>query len=92
MLRFNVSLKLDNKRIPIKFSKNSNSFKATFSDFQTVLVPPDPYTGDYEVTPKPVEQTLNANGKYMLSDIVVKAIPQEYGLVTYDQSKTITVS
>ena len=92
MLRFNMAFNLDNKRIPIKFNTSANSFKTTFSNFQTVLVPPEPYIGDYEFTPKTVNQTLDVGGKYMLSDVVIKAIPQEYGLVTYDQSKSITIT
>ena len=59
---------------------------------QIVNIGVPPYDGEYTVIPKPVDQTLNVNGKKMLADVVIKAIPKEYGLVTYDQSKTITVS
>lgn len=33
------------------------------------------YEGDYEVTPKVVEQSLPTKNKYMLDDVTVKSIP-----------------
>lgn len=43
-----------------------------------------PYDGEYEVTPKAVEQTLATKGKTMSDDVTVKEIPtwqvsNEYG-------------
>ena len=62
-----------------------------FEHVQVVQVSPDPYTGTYEVTPDLHAQVLATNGKTMLNDVVVQPIPSNYGRVTYDQTKTITV-
>lgn len=35
-----------------------------------------PYTGEYEVTPSKILQTLETTGKVMLYDVVVKGIPR----------------
>ena len=50
-----------------------------------------PYEGDYEVTPKAEEQTLPTANRLLNKNIVVKPIPQNYGLITYNGYE-ITVS
>lgn len=40
-----------------------------------------PYEGSYHVTPTRETQTLATEGKYMLSDVIIDPIPQNYGLV-----------
>ena len=52
---------------------------------------PPLYAGSVEITPSSEEQVLETNGTYLTSDITVKPIPQNYGLITWDGS-TITVS
>ena len=37
--------------------------------------PADPYDGEYTVTPRVTEQTLNTKHKYMEDDVCVLAIP-----------------
>lgn len=49
------------------------------------------YTGEYEITPGTQDQTLNTANTSVLADIVVKAIPNNYGLITWNGS-TLTVS
>lgn len=49
------------------------------------------YTGPTSVTPSAQAQTLHTKGTALLSDITIGAIPQNYGLVTWDGS-TLTVS
>ena len=44
------------------------------------------YTGQYTVTPGATAQTLATNGKRMTADVVVGAIPENYGLVTWNGS------
>jgi hypothetical protein len=51
----------------------------------------DPYTGSYMVTPSAEQQTLNTRNLRMTDDVVVEAIPSNYGLITWDGS-TLTVS
>lgn len=43
----------------------------------------DPYAGPYRVTPGPTEQVLRTTNKSMTQDVVVEAIPKNYGLITY---------
>lgn len=42
------------------------------------------YTGPTSIRPTVVEQVIPCLGKSMDSDIVVEAIPQNYGLITYN--------
>ena len=53
---------------------------------------PDEYDGVYEVTPTTEAQVLKTKQKLLKEDVVVAAIPKEYGLVTYNQDKTITIT
>lgn len=46
--------------------------------------PGEVYIGPYEVTPSRAEQVLATNGKTMLGDVTIAAIPQNYGLITYN--------
>lgn len=71
------------------FSEINSNFKADFGTIYEVL--PEPYDGSYECTPSQVEQVFSTNGKSMTSDFVVKAIPNNYGLITYN-GYDITVS
>ena len=43
-----------------------------------------PYTGEYEVTPSNVVQTLNTNGKTMRNNVTINPIPSNYGLITWN--------
>ena len=49
------------------------------------------YTGPTEITPSAEAQVLDTTMKSMLEDIVIKPIPENYGLITWDGS-VITVS
>lgn len=44
----------------------------------------EPYEGDYIVTPSTEEQVLLCEGKSMTENVVVEAIPNNYGLITYN--------
>lgn len=57
----------------------------------TVVYPYEHYTGAYEITPAAAAQTISTKDKLMADDIVIKPIPQNYGLITWDGS-TLTVS
>jgi len=45
-----------------------------------------PYEGDYVVTPTRERQELPTAGKSLALNVVVEAIPPEYGLVSYNGS------
>lgn len=49
------------------------------------------YDGPYSVTPGSTAQTLDTSGKKLISPVTVGAIPQNYGLITYN-GRIITVS
>lgn len=49
------------------------------------------YKGPYSVTPTRAPQTLATEGKLMTMNVVVEAIPKNYGLITWDGS-ILTVS
>ena len=49
------------------------------------------YSGEYEVTPSMEEQVLPTTGKTLARDVVIGAIPSNYGLITWSGS-VLTVS
>ena len=59
-------------------------------DFSTNVQSGD-YSGPYEVTPSTQTQTLATANKTLSQNVVVKPIPSNYGLITWNGS-TITVS
>ena len=76
----------------IRFKVRSAPIRMRVADAAVVRAEQLLYKGPYEVTPTGEQQILPTKGLSMQSDVVVKAIPREYGLVTYDQTRTITVS
>lgn len=51
----------------------------------------DPYTGETVITPTRETQVLATTGLMIPTDIIVKPIPSNYGLITWNGS-TLTVS
>ena len=49
------------------------------------------YDGSYNITPSQNEQLLNTKNKMLTENIIVSAIPSNYGLITWNGS-TLTVS
>ena len=49
------------------------------------------YKGSYDIDPTTEEQTVATNGLMMEHDFIIGAIPNNYGLITYNGS-VITVS
>lgn len=49
------------------------------------------YEGPYTVVPGAVTQVLNTRGFAMAEDVIVEAIPSNYGLITWNGT-TLTVS
>lgn len=43
----------------------------------------DPYEGPYEFTPGEEDQTIQIDGLTATENIVVKAVPENYGRLTY---------
>lgn len=55
-----------------------------------IIYPPN-YTGDYTVTPTNQTQILQTSELYMLDNITINPIPNNYGLITWDGA-VLTVS
>lgn len=93
-MRLNVDFNVLHHRIPVEFSVLHHRIPVVFKSLQTVATAAeaDTYTGEYEVIPSEAEQTLDTSGKLMSGNVVVKAIPKEYGRVTYDNRKVITIT
>ena len=61
----------------VAFEENSKDFCACFSSDLEVTIAEDitPYVGDYAVTPKVTEQTLETENKRMAANLKVEKIP-----------------
>ena len=75
--------------------QNAQSMDVSFSEGETFSCSMDgviagDYSGSYLVTPGEEQQTLSTSGKICELDIVVEAIPSNYGRIEYNGS-TITV-
>lgn len=46
----------------------------------------EPYTGSYTITPGMEAQTLATDGLRMTGNVTIEAIPQNYGLITWNGS------
>lgn len=51
----------------------------------------DPYEGAYEIVPSSEDQILQTNNLRMTDNVTVKAIPNNYGLITWNGA-ILTVS
>lgn len=52
----------------------------------TGIIGGSPYSGDYEITPSSEEQRLSTSGRIMSRDIVISAIPSNYGRIEWNGS------
>lgn len=78
--------------LEVEFIDNDMQLDVDFGEVQEIIVAPDRYTGPYEIIPAAQEQILHTAEKTMDQDVIVKAIPKEYGLVTYNQDKTLKIT
>ena len=60
-------------------------------EVRTVYVYPNQYEGETVIIPSLEEQVLDTAEKTVMEPIVIKPIPQNYGLITYN-GNIITVS
>lgn len=83
MMHFDVKFRFIDQKIPV-----------TFKHYQEgkMGVEIDPYSGPFEATPTDKAQVFQTSGKLMGNNFVVNPIPKEYGLVTYDQDRTVTIT
>ena len=77
------------QNVPLKVSGGTEVNLGMDTAIRASIVPR--YDGPYEVTPAAQAQTFETAGKLMTEDITVGAIPNNYGLITWDGS-VLTVS
>lgn len=82
MATFDVCFCEEHNSFDIYFVE-TNQFDVEFQNVQQVHVLPDPYDGEYSWVPTSHEQIIPIAGLSAVKDIVVKPIPQNYGLITW---------
>lgn len=83
--RFEVDFQEDDE-FSVDLHESGNTFPVDFGPGVA-----KEYRGSYRVTPGAEEQTLSTAGMTMTDNVTVEAIPNNYGLITWD-GHTITVS
>lgn len=83
--------KLHGKLSHIQALSGSLSCVRTLVGSLATLNPYGDYTGETEITPSNHDQVVQTAGKAMRENILVKAIPQNYGLISWNGS-VLTVS
>ena len=78
--------------IAVKFSESQQRINLKFQSYIGITTDADPYTGVYEATPTNSVQVFETATKMMGKNFVVNPIPKEYGLITYDQDRIITIT
>lgn len=92
MIRFRVAFSQTNQKIPVKFKVKDKHFEIKFRCIHEVNKKLPYYEGNYVVIPSREPQILHTSRQVMLEDVLVNAIPKEYGLITYDQNRAITIT
>ena len=77
--------------VPMQVAVSGISTGMVSSTNVAPLPPPQPYEGDYVVTPTQSTQTLSTAGMKMTGNVTINPIPNNYGLITWDGT-IITVS
>lgn len=72
-----VDLAENDASVDVVFSEKDASVDVEFGKVQhiTKIIGGEPYDGEYEVTPKMMEQTLPTRAKVMEDDVTIKKIP-----------------
>lgn len=90
MPRFTATFRSTSERFSAGFRETSERFSAGFMGVQPYVNVPT-YEGAYEFTPSDEAQTIPTAGMRVIEDIVIDAIPSNYGKITWDGS-ILTVS
>ena len=83
-----LKLKVQTNEVKLKISTPD---EVKMSASVGIPIYPEPYAGDYTITPSAETQTLATEGLMMTANVTVNPIPSNYGLITYNGS-VITVS
>ncbi len=76
-IRLDTKLQIDNIQFGAELQADNRCLDAEFAGFQKVTEFKDaePYTGEYEITPKVEAQTMPTAQKLMTDDVKIKSIP-----------------
>lgn len=80
------------QRIPVTINESRHQMHLGFKTYIGITSHTDLYTGACEATPTKYIQVFNTENKLMGENFVVNPIPKEYGLITYDQDRVITIT
>ena len=83
-----IRLKVQDNTVHLKVGEGDT---VSLHASEGITIYPDPYTGEYTITPSAETQTLSTEGLMMTSNVTVNPIPSNYGLITWNGS-TLTVS
>lgn len=81
--------------LQVAFEENEMHLEVDFGEVQEVTTDGGNlprYTGPYEIEPAAQEQILETRDKIATEDIIIKPVPKEYGLVSYNQDKTLRIT
>lgn len=81
---FEFTLESNERLFEASVNRAEILFYTTVDDMIQLGTGGDPYDGPYNVTPSEVEQTLSTQGKSMAQNVVIAAIPSNYGRITYN--------
>lgn len=81
-LTFNADISFnDEQKFEVAFEEDSKfEMKWTYADASSK----DEYMGSYEVIPSEEEQSLSTTDKILTRDVIIKPIPNNYGLITWN--------
>lgn len=88
----NVIFEEIDEKLSADFFEDERELDTDFGEVHVISDEGEAYDGEYAITPMTKKQVMPTKGKIMADDVVVNPIPQEYGLITYDHNRTITVS
>lgn len=63
---------------------NAHNQKIALRNTYTITVGADPYKGEYVITPSREQQVLQTKHLSMSENVVIKPIPQNYGMISYN--------
>lgn len=86
---FDVRVQTDSVASPVTAGASGAAYPVSAGTITPIV--PDPYTGEYEVTPTEETQVLLTLNKNMTQNVTINPIPSNYGKITWNGA-VLTVS
>lgn len=86
---FDVRVQTGSVASPVTAGASGAAYPVNAGAIERIV--PDPYTGEYEVTPSEETQILQTMNKNMTQNVTINPIPSDYGRITWNGS-VLTVS